>query len=1270
MDSTSKTDLIKTLGELIGVLGSGSGFDLNTSWFSNPFGGTNDLTTILTNSDQTAALFELLGDVLTPSAHQPAEPGGDVTWYDIPNPNNGTPTGACLIAPNNKQNSGNIGLGAVHDTQIAGLSVTLYVYQALVSIDPTNAPSQILTSNYPKVGIQVNNSSALTYGTGSSAASAETISLEGTLDPTAPDFTLTFVDGSSNTPFTSISDLIAKPNYIGLLCDEFLQTTMMQHWLNKYVGVSKTTYGDMLEAAGLLNQSGPNNTVYTLDSTTISGFEGSATTIIERLVYAALMGLTAVDPLIPLEGGGISVVQDGAGGLFGLNIQIPDLILKHPSAESQKELLLQLGSWLTAESDTDNWLTKSGMTTPTAGINVYFIKSTSAPSFSLESPTVKLTSVGVDYKGTDSKHPLFDIKGLTMQGAEARIYLDTNLSAVEQFGAAIRLDEIGIPLGPPAGTNNSSNPVAGNILSSGAGTPDSNNTASAAVNPSFSIVASYLGANTNVPGSKPEFNFQLYDAEGKPTDTIWLPLQRTFGPLKCQKIGIGWQESTKDLLLIFDGSIELGAIDVTLIDLSIGFPITNPTDTSAYELGLKGMSLLYEKGDVRISGGFLESGSGSNTVYNGEVIIDAGNFGLGALGSYGQVNGHTSLFIFGSSTTPLGGPPAFFVDGIAAGFGYNRKLIAPAKNQVASFPLVAAASNPSAVGLSSGGSVNPDQLAGILSTFDSSVPVSIGEYWLAAGVKFKTFDLVNSNVLLAVLFGKEFEILILGTSLVQLPPPPDNADVFASAELELEVIILPDKGNVEATAVLSPNSFVLTPDCHLTGGFAFYTWFGDNPHAGDFVLSLGGYNSAFNKPAWYPSVQRLGFLWQISSDLDIQGDAYFALTPSCVMGGGSLTASFHMGSFLQAWYTTHADFVMTWKPFSYYIEMGVSIGVRANVPLLFVTLHITISVGATIQIWGPSTGGAAHVHLWFASFTIAFGPGRGSVPHTVDWASVASMLPKSGVYATDNPPSEALFAAEAEVASSLSTPSPGPVIVINDGLIKNEGDTWIVRGADFVFSTTSNIPCSSIEIGGAGENSLNIKPVAGKPQNVNVRPLNIENGTCEFTITLSATPANPGDPDLSYHHWVFESAYADLADAVFGAPLPKGATPAPSADQTSYMIGLNNITPKSHIPSGPPAIDMKTAFKDVPVILNSSDYPNLPLSAQALPEGETPSYTPNAFADIANIYNGTTATSAQTNRDDLVTAFGELGLYEGTGGTLTNVAASPQAVFQNAPMID
>jgi hypothetical protein len=117
------------------------------------------------------------------------------------------------------------------------------------------------------------------------------------------------------------------------------------------------------------------------------------------------------------------------------------------------------------------------------------------------------------------------------------------------------------------------------------------------------------------------------------------------------------------------------------------------------------------------------------------------------------------------------------------------------------------------------------------------------------------------------------------------------------------------------------------------------------------VITLGGYHPAFKPPSHFPTVPRLAFNWAVSDDVSVQGDCYFALTTSCVMAGGGLQILFHDGD-LQAWFTANADFLVSWRPFFYLADIDVSIGVSYKLDLLFCTKTITVSVSASINLWG------------------------------------------------------------------------------------------------------------------------------------------------------------------------------------------------------------------------------------------------------------------------------------------------------------------------------
>jgi hypothetical protein len=317
----------------------------------------------------------------------------------------------------------------------------------------------------------------------------------------------------------------------------------------------------------------------------------------------------------------------------------------------------------------------------------------------------------------------------------------------------------------------------------------------------------------------------------------------------------------------------------------------------------------------------------------------------------------------------------------------------PGIDDVASFPLVSGF----VPGQSSPFSGN-DPGAALKVLIDKDVvPVRVGQNWLAAGVQFTSFQTIQSYVLLAVSFGTKLEIGLLGLATISVPPK--SSTQVAYAELALAVSILPDDGVVSVDAKLTPASYVLSKRCYLTGGFAFYLWFAPNIHEGDFVVTLGGYHPNFSPPAHYPRVPRLGFNWAVTTEVSIKGGMYFALTPTCLMAGGSLQATYQSGD-LKAWFTMGADFLISWKPFHYeghmYISFGVSYTFRLNLLFTTVTKTISISLGADLTIWGPEFSGVARIDLWIISFTISFGATPNTKPRPIPWDDFQkSFLPPS-----------------------------------------------------------------------------------------------------------------------------------------------------------------------------------------------------------------------------------------------------------------------------------
>ena len=962
MDRSQLPAEVTSLGLLIGLLSqNGDQLDVDTGWFSNPVAGLEGAETRLNN------LATLIAEVLAPGVTSPPDVFPDAQWFPIPNPGNGGGTVFHLVVPKGTDAQGQIGLGVLYPIDIGNLTIKAYGYLPVFTYDGSGAQFVADSADHPsQLGLYATSSAG--FQVGSVSFSALNLDANIYLSGAPPTISLTFenLQGAGGLPgtYNSLQDLLNSTAALEWIGEVIVQGS---YWLNLYLGSSAVTVGEVLTQAQFLTQDEQGN--YHLSLANLKDLPPAQIAL--NFLFAILGALANLDlALIPLPGGGIYVAEQQAGGAadYGLRmvLDLPltgsaDTDAADGGGTPSTEVDLCLGTWLTGETDADNWMKRSGGTTPTPapGLSVFLLHRAADNTLSF-APTFLLTSAGFNLKG-GAKTPLVNVGGYTLGGTDLRLYLNPEQALGNpsqwQYGFAIRLDDAGFPLAAKFGGGGvGGNPVAENLLSSGTNDGQNGDQGAGAdnspVNPPFSAAIAWRSDSTN----SPKFNFQLFGPDESPTDKVWIPIQRAFGPLQCQRLGIAWPQPNDDLRLsfLFDGAVSLAGLEVTLEGLSVGIPLKSPGDLGKYQLGLDGLAIDFSEGPVEISGGLFKAHvtvDGQDVLeYNGEALIKAGSWSLSAVGSWASLDGQPSLFIFAFLDAPIGGPAFFFVTGLSAGFGYNRALILPAQDQVQNFPLLAGLTDPSKIG---GANAGPAQA---LQALQNYVPPAQGVYWLAAGVQFTSFELINSNALVVVEFGKHFEIAVLGLSRVRLPQV--GPVVYAYIELALEVIFDPTDGVFQATAVITDNSFVIDPACHLTGGFAFFIWFGGNQHAGDFVLTIGGYHPHFNKPPWYPDEPRLGFNWQVSDQLTIKGGAYFALTPSCVMGGGSLDMQFHSGN-LAAWFTAYADFLIQWKPFYYLIQIGVDIGVSYRINLLFTTKTIKVELGADLSVWGRRRGASS-----------------------------------------------------------------------------------------------------------------------------------------------------------------------------------------------------------------------------------------------------------------------------------------------------------------------
>ncbi|WP_328477700.1 hypothetical protein OHS71_06450 [Streptomyces sp. NBC_00377] len=471
---------------------------------------------------------------------------------------------------------------------------------------------------------------------------------------------------------------------------------------------------------------------------------------------------------------------------------------------------------------------------------------------------------------------------------------------------------------------------------------------------------------------------------------LWYKVQRSFGPIHIQRVGVRYDHppgQSAELAVLLDASISAAGLTLTLTGLEAGVALSDPAAMPSF--GLAGLDLAYASGPVEIGGSFLkntvEFEGATYPAYGGAATIRTADFSIGAIGSYLQLPQGPSLFVYAFLDKPIGGPAFFFVRGLAAGFGYNRRLIPPAVDRLAEFPLIADVV---------GGSSPATDVGGQLQRLNDSLPPSPGDVFLMFGIRFTSFEMVDSFLLLSAGFGHRFELNMMGLSTLVLPASDAGAagvTPVAEVQLALRGTFVPDDGFFSIAAQLTPNSYLLSRDCKLTGGFAFSTWFA-GPNSGDFVLSVGGYHPHFTVPAHYPVAPRLGFNWQVNSHLQLTGSAYFALTPAALMAGGSLSATWHDGS-LQAWFDASMDFLIAWQPYHYEASAHISVG--ASYTFSFFGSHtISAHVGADVEFWGPDFGGRAHIDLSIISFTISFGASGSAAPAPMPWDRFrATLLP-------------------------------------------------------------------------------------------------------------------------------------------------------------------------------------------------------------------------------------------------------------------------------------
>jgi hypothetical protein len=553
---------------------------------------------------------------------------------------------------------------------------------------------------------------------------------------------------------------------------------------------------------------------------------------------------------------------------------------------------------------------------------------------------------GVGLRIGKSSGPLLDV-GLTLDSIALHAYAELTAAGARSGGVQLELSGLGVAASGAKGDNG----IAQGVMRDTGPTPPK---------PSFSPALA-IQKHGNGPVS-----VSLRAGEGD--GPWWIAIQKGFGPLYLEQVGFGTRMVTgrvERVSLLMDGSVSMFGLTCAVDDLQITYIVANGDlfDPNNWAVDLAGLAVAANMAGVSIAGGLLKQTTEAGIEYLGMLLGRFAVYGITIFGGYGEgVQGtekFTAFFAVGAVNGPIGGPPAFFLTGIGGGFGINRKLVVPTDlSKFGDYPLI------QALDIAAKPQAPMDELRALGQVF----PMEKGTFWFAAGLSFNSFALVDGIAVVAVQVGDGLDINLLGLARIALPRPQV---ALVSIELALLVRFSSSEGVLWVQGQLTDNSWLLYPDVKLTGGFAYVMWF-KGEHAGEFVLTLGGYHPDFHRDG-YPQVPRLGLRWSIGDAIVIKSGSYFALTSEAIMAGGSFEASAHFGP---AWAEVKfgADGIVYFDPFHYQVDVYARIAAGVTIDTwIFGEITISISLGARIDVSGPDFHGKATFEVGPIELTVEFG---------------------------------------------------------------------------------------------------------------------------------------------------------------------------------------------------------------------------------------------------------------------------------------------------------
>lgn len=693
---------------------------------------------------------------------------------------------------------------------------------------------------------------------------------------------------------------------------------------------------------------------------------------------------------------------------------------------------------------------------------------------------------------------------------------------------------------------------------------------------------------------------------------VWHAAQYTFGPITLRRVGLTYSDGKLHFLL--DALLAFAGVELALNGLGVNTPIHewDPHDE------LRSLDLSYEIDVMSMAGSLLKDALEDQS-FAGAAVVETAGRTLTAIGAYSESNSEPSLFVYAKTNQPLGGPPYLYVTGLGLGFGINRRFIEPAIEEVVEVPLLR--------------NEKPGDILEKLEGGDGKTWIvkEPGTSWLAVGLNFTSFSLIDSKVLLIGQFGKEFEMLLLGLSEIKFPK--DKSTPYVNIEVQLKGVWKPAEGFVGASALLTNNSYLFHPDCKLTGEFASWFWYDNLLHKGDFVVTAGGYHPHFTIPDHYPKVQSLGINWPIAGGT-IKGNSYFAFTPSYAMGGGNLELSYGNNN-AKLSLTAHAHVLIQWEPFQFDTSFGVTISASLRVSIKYVgskTFHVEL--GADLDMWGTPTGGKVSIGFKSLRLTVGFGADRsGQKPTSVD--GLLNMLPRKENFV------------QAQIGSGLLKEEAH-----SSGIHHNLEDNfkWFVRPDELTFQIESSVPFTELWF-------LDIPPEASNYPSLSIRPLNVSHVQASILHVSIQYNGFPSDSK----QWDYELKDMQVPEALWGEPMQQKDM-RPALNTIWGTVNLS-IWPKKREDESVGTISLPDGLG-----MELLDTRNIFKVWDRQTPGD-PKPIKNSAEMIQRIQEKLSDKDVGQRRDDLITQLRKAHIYDGNNDPLTDLAEQASAVYTEPPLL-